>query len=106
MSDEYNPLDNDALEQKKKDEERRRLELQANDFRKILGMPEGRRFVWRYLSETGVFHGSFDGTSRTFFNEGRRDIGLKLLNEVIATRPDAFTQMQQEHASAAKKREE
>ncbi len=81
---------------------KRLRETELNDIRRILEYDFGRRFVWRYLGLAGVFQTSFTGNSTTFFNEGRRDIGLKLLADVTEAKPDAYIQMTQE----AKKSEE
>lgn len=67
-----------------------------NDLCVVLATREGRRHTWRQLSDCGVFRSSFTGNSTTFFNEGRRDVGLRLLADVMEARPDAFLLMQQE----------
>lgn len=67
-----------------------------NDLRAVLAMREGRRYTWRQLSDCGVFRSSFTGNSTTFFNEGRRDVGLRLLADVMEAQPEAFLLMQQE----------
>jgi hypothetical protein len=81
---------------------KRRREKELTDLLKVLALPEGRRFIWRLLSEAGVFRTSFTGNSQTYFNEGRRDLGLLFLNEVMAAKPEAFTQMQREFISEQK----
>lgn len=92
--------DSQVKEQGKKEKRIRSLELE--DMRRILETDYGRRFVWRYLGIAGVFQSSFTGNSTTFFNEGRREIGLKLLADVTDAKPDAYVQMTLE----AKKSEE
>jgi len=67
-----------------------------DDLRKVLSSANGRRFVWRVISEAGIFKGSFTGNSGTFFNEGKRDMGLFILNDILKSHPDAFAQMQRE----------
>lgn len=74
---------------------------QLNDVRFILADVQGRRFLYRYLEETGVFKSSFTGSSETFFNEGQRNIGLKLLADITEADSEAFVKMMAE----AKKRE-
>jgi len=81
--------------------ERFRNKQELEDVRTILELPAGRRFVWRYLEKAGIFETSFTGNNTTFFNEGRRDIGLKLLADVMQAKPEAYVQMAQE----AEKRE-
>lgn len=84
--------------QKKKDTRRRDKELA--DIKKIVSTAEGRRFFWRLLSETGMYRTSFTGNSSTFMLEGRRQIGLFLLNELMFADNKAFAQLQQENFSA------
>jgi len=69
---------------------------ELNDVYNILAIPSGRRWVWRVLSDCGVFKSSFTGNSTTFFNEGRRDIGLRILADVMEANPDAYVQMAKE----------
>ena len=66
------------------------------DVRAILATKEGRRFVWRYLTECSVFKTSFTGNSQTFFNEGERNVGLKLMADVNDADPEAYIAMLRE----------
>lgn len=68
-------------------------EQELNDVRSILATREGLRFMWRYLSECGIFKTSMTGSSQTFFLEGRRDIGLRLLTDVNEADPEAYFRM-------------
>lgn len=81
--------------------ERERLR-HLNDIRKLVAMPEGRRFYFFVLKEAGVFKSSFTGNSTTFFNEGARNVGLVLLRDLMEARPDALTQMMRENYSEIK----
>lgn len=62
----------------------------------LLQSREGRRFIWKYLSLCHVFESSYTGNQDTFFKEGERNIGLKLLRDVEDASPDALTQMMRE----------
>lgn len=75
---------------------KRGRERELDDLRTILLLPGGRRFVWRYLEECGVFKTSFTGSSETFFREGQRNIGLKLIADVTESDPNALVQMMKE----------
>jgi hypothetical protein len=82
MKKEFNASD----EQKVKhatliDKNKRDTEL--TDIRNLLANKWGRRFVWRLLDKTGQYRTSFTGNSTTFFNEGQRNIGLWLVDEVL-----------------------
>ena len=67
-------------------EDARRLarHQRATDFRAVMDLPAGRRFVWRYLNELGVFSGSYapGDALATAYNEGRRAAGLQLQVEL------------------------
>lgn len=68
-------------------------ELEKNDLVWLMSQERGRRFIWRLLSRAGVFQSSFTGNSGTFFNEGRRDIGLWVLSSIMASCPEDFIKM-------------
>lgn len=85
----------EKLDQKEKDKRKREI----NDLKKLLSMPEYRRLLWRIWGEAGVYNDSFTGNSQTFYNEGRKSIGLWMLREAIAADPQAFAQIQSEYIS-------
>lgn len=51
---------------------------------------QGKRFIWRYLTQCGVFKTSFTGNNQTFFLEGQRNIGLQLLTDVNEADPQLY----------------
>lgn len=55
------------------------------------------------LGITGIFRSSFTGNSETFFREGERNVGLKLLTEVTRDANDLYLTAQQEAADEAKR---
>lgn len=65
--------------------------------------PRGRRFVWWLLGIAGIFRSSFTGNSETFFREGERNVGLRLLTEVTRDAHDLYLMAQQEAAVEAKR---
>lgn len=76
-------------EETKGETERRRDE---EDLRAVMSTPAGRRFVWHIIDDmAGTFGKSFTGEPlSSAFNEGRRSIGLNLMNEAQALAPDAY----------------
>lgn len=72
-------------------------EQELNDIRFLLSREQGRRFLWRYLEICGVYRSSFTGNSQTFFNEGERNVGLKLLDDIMEAAPDAYLVMLKEN---------
>jgi hypothetical protein len=75
-----------------------RRETELNDLKKVMEIPEGRRFIWRILGDAGVFQPSFRAGSPdlTAFNEGARNNGLTLLTEIMNNVPGSFLIMQKE----------
>lgn len=87
---------------------KRKRDRDINDLRVIIATVEGRRFLWRLLSEGKIFvdgyvHG--DKGYGTTYSAGRRSVGLWSLAEIMEAKPEAFMQMQREHASEAKREE-
>lgn len=100
------PSETDQRREALEAESRRRRERELGDIRKLLAIPEGRRFLWRLLGDAKVFAASYAGEApATFFNEGKRDIGIKVLQEILAAKPDAFSQMQREAAAEPRPQE-
>lgn len=93
------------IENKRIEEEREHLaQRKMSDLRKILGMPEGRRFIWEELSDCGIFQGTFNTNGLLMgFQEGKRDRGLSLLTRVNQADRGAFARMQNEFLSEALK---
>lgn len=87
------PDDPQELEKLQEDEARRQHE---EDLKWLLADPRGRRLYWNLMSDCGVFRSSFTGNSATFFNEGRRDVGLKLLADLTDICPQMYVVMVQE----------
>jgi hypothetical protein len=73
------------------------------DLRAVLALPEGRRWLWRVMAETQAFRSSFDPDSaaRMAFREGRRAVGLWLLDALAEAAPDAFPSLMAETWAAA-----
>lgn len=89
------PLADKEKVRKKGLQERLTRRQELVDMGILLGTRSGRRFIWRLLSECGIFRTSFTGNNTTFFNEGRRDIGLKFLAETQEF-PDQYLLMMRE----------
>lgn len=85
-------------EKKRLDEIRkRRRDRDLSDLKKIIDRSEGRRFLWRLLSEAGVHRGSYASNAlETAFKEGKRDIGLFVLTDLLSIQPEVISVMQRE----------
>ena len=74
-----------------------------SDIKKVVDMPEGRRYIWSVLSRCGVMQASMRASPYdTAFMEGRRDIGLQLMNDLMEAVPEAYDKMRREDTSNAK----
>lgn len=94
--------------EKPSDRSKRKRNRELNDIRSVLNTPEGRRFYWRILEQGQIFKDGFvagDNGYGSTRNLGTRKVGLWALSELMEARPDAFTKMQREHASEAKREE-
>lgn len=50
--------------------------------------------AWFVLESAGIFQTSFTGNSETFFREGKRSVGLRLLAELERIDPSGFAKLQ------------
>jgi hypothetical protein len=83
--------------------DKRLAQRRESDLSAILKTAEGRRFVWDLLGATRVMSSSFADTDRaTAFNEGRRSIGLELLDRVQRINVETYLQMTREFVSEEK----
>ena len=65
-----------------------------------------RRFVWRLLEQTGIYHSSFRSDALQMARcEGRREQGLMLLDLISSITPDEYFVMQQEAANERRERD-
>lgn len=70
---------------------------EALDLQWVMSDKRGRRHVWRQLELAGVYRLSYTGEAQgTAFNEGRRNDGLRLLDEITRHCPDEYLLMLQE----------
>ena len=73
---------------------RRDAERLKAAFQWLLSDRRGRGLAWWLMQEAGLYRTSFTGDpATTAFQEGRRDIGLKVLHRVHEAVPDAYAQM-------------
>lgn len=73
------------------------------DLKSVLATDAGQRFVWRYLEECGIHRTSYSENShQTYFMEGRRDVGLRLLADVTEADPLKYVEMMMRKAKEAK----
>lgn len=74
-----------------------RQDRELNDVREVMNTVRGRRFMWKYLAFCGIYKTSYAGEHEIFYNEGMRNVGLKLLADVNEASPEAYLQMLREN---------
>lgn len=51
----------------------------CSNVRTIAGTEHGKDVIWAFLSMCNIYGESFTGNSQTFFLEGKRSVGLEML---------------------------
>ncbi len=96
----YDPTDIRAQQAEKVElDARKRVvrEGEINDIKWLMSSRRGRRIMWRLLELSGPFRLSFDTNAmRMAFNEGNRNLGNQLLNEVMTLCPEQYPVMMKE----------
>lgn len=97
----FDVFDTEELRKKFNERQKKSRDKELDDLREVLKTPEGRRLLWRLLSVCGIFRISHvpKDSLGTAMNEGSRRIGLMILLDIMAGKPEAFTQMQREFMS-------
>jgi len=85
------------------EQEKRREERFIEDVQMILRYPEGRRALFDVLSFCGVYRSIMsEQSNQVFYLEGRRSVGLYLIQAIQQANMSALQQMQMEHYSEQK----
>lgn len=76
---------------KKQEEHKLQKDQEFADLRKILQLPEGKRFFGRVFELGRIFHTTFvsENERQTAFNEGSRSFALKLFKDAVQANPAA-----------------
>lgn len=71
-------------------------EQELRDFGVIVSTREGRRYVWNLLKRCHIFTTSWEPSAKIHFNEGERNVGLRILTDINEANPAAYAVMQSE----------
>lgn len=71
-----------------------------NGLKQILDNKDARAYLWDLLEFCGVGRTSFTGNSTTFFNEGQRNVGLRIQADLTKHYPDSYLTMLKEEGNA------
>jgi hypothetical protein len=63
----------------------------------VLQTEQGRRYLYDLMDFCGLHRPSMTGNSQTFFNEGMRNVALKLFADIGKADPNAYIKMMSEH---------
>lgn len=77
-----------AVTQEEKD-----YEVLLANIREVLKSRQGKQFIWHILSLSNIYSDSFTGNSTTFYNEGRRSIGLQVLQLLEDADPTLYPRL-------------
>lgn len=97
MAKTFDASDPEQVKQKKVDAGRRK-QLDENVVKLIMGSVEGRSWMFRKLEACHIFGSSFDPNNPhiTSFNEGERNVGARLLADIVSASSDLYIQMMKE----------
>lgn len=68
-----------------------------NEWREVLRTKAGQKIVWEILAMCGIYSDTFTGNSQTFYLEGKRAIGLQILQAMEDADPTAYARLLLEH---------
>lgn len=68
----------------------------VNGLKKVLEQPDSRLWLWDLLTFCGISRTSFTGNSTTFFNEGQRNVGLKVQADMVKNFPEQYINLLKE----------
>lgn len=90
--------DEDLAHEAAQAEKARLRAREVEDLKWLAGHPQGRRIAWRLLDLAGVYRTTFNTNAMTMAaNEGKRSLGLFLLDELLLASHEVLTRMMQEH---------
>ena len=75
---------------------------ELSDIYAIMSSVPGRRYMFGLIEFCGVYKTSFTGDDRTFFLEGSRNVGLKVLSDIQESCAEFYTKMIEENNKGEK----
>ena len=82
-------------------------ERKIADMGSVLATKQGRRLMRDILANSGIYRCSISEVEHmTYFNEGRRSLGLDYLAIINAHFPERYVQMNQEYMSEVRQNKE
>lgn len=88
------------MARKLSEDDKKQLDQEA--FRFLLDNPHGRRILWKLIGSCGVYKSSAENSgSFTYFNEGKRSVGLNLIVDICEADPEGFIKLQKQSLKEA-----
>ena len=92
------PFDREKERQAQSEMAKAKEHENLNDLYNVMATVEGRRFIYRLLSDCGNYRTSFNTNALSMaFNEGQRNVGLMLQSKAVASCPSFYAQMLKEN---------
>ena len=70
---------------------------QIADLKSVLRTAQGRRVMWRILTECKTFNSIWEQSAKIHYNAGRQDLGHWLMAEIVDTDENRLFEMMKEH---------
>lgn len=98
-----NPFKVERAVKKRAKEEQKEEQTRVLQYQKTFTTPHGKEVLWDILTKCGIFHACYSQELGPMsFSEGRRAIGLELLDDVLRADPKLFAQILLERSSNAR----
>lgn len=95
-----NTVPSDAGDQSSVDRARFKKNLEEDarteHYKEVLGTYEGRAVIWDILSQCGIYDAGLLPPSDSAYRDGKRYIGVTLIEEIEYISPNSYSLMRQE----------
>lgn len=73
--------------------------MELDDLGSVLSTKQGRRFIWRFLKEAGIFrdYADVNNVYLAYKKAGERNLALRFFVEIVEHFPERYLEMQREH---------
>jgi hypothetical protein len=86
------------MAKRKKSPEEIEFDLLISDLRDLMKDPKFKRVIWHILGICGLYDNTFTGNSHTFYNEGKRAVGLEVLELLHLSDTTFYARLQLERS--------
>lgn len=97
-ADSYDAGDRGSVKDKEK-LAKAREERRLDGLKQIMATPNGRLWMWGFLSDSGLFSTVFNGNSKDYFNLGQRNAAMPHFAQIQKHCMNEYMQMVKENAN-------